>query len=403
MGWLDKRFKNVLSGAKDFAQSPAGMLALGLAAPYMASYMAPGAAGGSWMTSMAGKKGITGALAKGISSPIVSNALKNAAINYGIATLTGSRHPGRSALWAAAASTPFTMMQAGQAAGAYNELLPKGLDAAGLAEQGLEKANWWDYALGKDMPSIPGLPIHGEGSPLSYKDTTDYLGHRVKDIDKFTDYHDVWPSEAYKNIGALPPGGPQLEPILSAPTAAPDIGGYFTREGGKALMEKAVTGQNPYAGIMGMLGVPGNLDVMATLVPQIAGMYGGRMSDEEKWNAWKQKRIKYLAWKYGIPEEDAERMITGEQANPFYKTLMPSDYGDIEFYNQGGYADDYTGGGQAVGPGTGTSDSIQPVALSDGEFVFTKAAVDNAGGPEAMYSMMNQLDPDSERPEEARV
>lgn len=47
----------------------------------------------------------------------------------------------------------------------------------------------------------------------------------------------------------------------------------------------------------------------------------------------------------------------------------------------------YAGGGHVMGPGTGTSDSIpavidgvQPAALSNGEYVLTKAAVDAIGG-----------------------
>ena len=38
-----------------------------------------------------------------------------------------------------------------------------------------------------------------------------------------------------------------------------------------------------------------------------------------------------------------------------------------------------------------------PAMLSDGEFVFTAKAVDNAGGPKAMYNMMNKLDPESSK------
>jgi len=33
--------------------------------------------------------------------------------------------------------------------------------------------------------------------------------------------------------------------------------------------------------------------------------------------------------------------------------------------------------------------------LSDGEFVMTAKAVENAGGPRAMYNLMNRLDPES--------
>jgi hypothetical protein len=40
-------------------------------------------------------------------------------------------------------------------------------------------------------------------------------------------------------------------------------------------------------------------------------------------------------------------------------------------------------------------------ALTPGEFVWTKAAVERAGGPEVLYGVMNALDPKSEKPEEA--
>jgi len=54
-------------------------------------------------------------------------------------------------------------------------------------------------------------------------------------------------------------------------------------------------------------------------------------------------------------------------------------------------------GGEIVGPGTGTSDSI-PALLSDGEFVITAKAVKNAGngdrraGAQRMYAMMKSLE-----------
>ena len=73
---------------------------------------------------------------------------------------------------------------------------------------------------------------------------------------------------------------------------------------------------------------------------------------------------------------------------------------------KGGIADlDLRGGGASFGPGTGTSDDI-PAMLSDGEFVVTANAVKNLGGGDRMegarrmYSMMNQLDPNSQSPSE---
>ena len=55
--------------------------------------------------------------------------------------------------------------------------------------------------------------------------------------------------------------------------------------------------------------------------------------------------------------------------------------------------------GEIDGPGGPKDDKI-PAMLSDGEFVFTAKAVENAGGPSAMYKMMNSLDPQSEKPSE---
>jgi hypothetical protein len=61
------------------------------------------------------------------------------------------------------------------------------------------------------------------------------------------------------------------------------------------------------------------------------------------------------------------------------------------------YLTQAAGGGEVMGPGTGTSDSI-PARLSDGEFVMTARAVRNAGGGDRslgaarMYDMMNRFE-----------
>ena len=52
--------------------------------------------------------------------------------------------------------------------------------------------------------------------------------------------------------------------------------------------------------------------------------------------------------------------------------------------------------GEIAGPGGPKDDKI-PAMLSDGEFVMTAKAVDNAGGPKAMYNLMNKLDPESSK------
>ena len=52
--------------------------------------------------------------------------------------------------------------------------------------------------------------------------------------------------------------------------------------------------------------------------------------------------------------------------------------------------------GDIKGPGGPKDDKI-PAMLSNGEFVFTAKAVDNLGGPKAMYNVMNRADPESSK------
>jgi hypothetical protein len=52
--------------------------------------------------------------------------------------------------------------------------------------------------------------------------------------------------------------------------------------------------------------------------------------------------------------------------------------------------------GMINGPG-GPKEDLIPAKLSNGEFVFTAKAVKNAGGPKAMYDVMNKLDPESSK------
>jgi len=178
---------------------------------------------------------------------------------------------------------------------------------------------------------------------------------------------------------------------------------YFGRDGAAMGAELA---KSPGLGSL----IPGlgleNVDIMASLVPQVAGLYGGRMSEARKWEKFKEQQIKRMAFQYGIPYEEAKEIFKDGYRNPYYQTTSAGDYGDIEF-NKGGspaYKDSYIAGGKVVGPGTGKSDDVRPVALSNDEFVITEKAAKNfPGGHAGLYSMMNKLDPESETIEEARM
>ena len=383
MGWLDKGLKNIFKGGKDLLSSPAGIMALGVLAPYAAP----------WMKGLGATQGLGF-----MKSPMVSNALKNAAMNYGIATLTGSKHPEKSALWAGAASLPFTYMKGAQAAGTYN----KAAKAAGSKST----ASWADYALGSPLD-----PITTGGDITGWRDlqVPEFGKQSFLEDPSKTNIMDVYgsmenvPDPVRRNY-APPPTSMNLAPqVTRSPMVnqdLPEIGGYFTRDVPPGMTDKLA--QNPgLAGMASMLGLE-NIDVMASLVPQVAGLYGGRMSEEEQWLASQEKQIRMWAFQFGIPYEEAKEIWKEGWKNPYYTTQTPTEYGD--FRNRGGYIDDYTAGGKAVGPGTGKSDSIQPVALSNGEFVFTEEATNKfPGGADGLYSLMNRLDPDSETPTEARA
>ena len=373
MGFLDNAFKNVVRGARDFVKGPGGILALSAAAPFLGpaigTKLGATGLGKSFLGSTFGKK-----LASAVASPYIKNALTNAAIQGGIASLTRSRHPFKAMAYSALASMPFSYMQAAQASKAFNLANPD------------NKVSTLDMLLGGNK-TIPGK--------VSY---TDIMGTRMV------------PGEATTAELAAGIDPPMIKETFSTPhfamTRAPDtvvnlsdqMGNYFLNPG-QAEMMAANTG------VGGLASLFGDVDLMATVVPQIAGMYGGRMTDAERFEAFKEKQIRMYAFQFGIPYEEAKEIFKDGYRNPYYTTQTPTDYGPIQYANMGGeiYKDDYTAGGKAVGPGGPKEDKIRPVALSDEEFVFTAEAANNFPGKhKGLYAVMNALDPDSEKPEEAR-
>ena len=374
MGFLDNAFKNVVRGARDFVKGPGGILALSAAAPFLAPTLGAKFGATGLGAKLLGSKTAPTILGKALASPYIKNALTNAAIQGGIASLTRSRHPFKAMAYSALASMPFSYMQAAQASKAFNLANPD------------NKVSTLDMLLGGNK-TIPGK--------VSY---TDIMGTRMV------------PGEATTAELAAGIDPPMIKEAFSTPhfamTRAPDtvvnlsdqMGNYFLNPG-QAEMMAANTG------VGGLASLFGDVDLMATVVPQIAGMYGGRMTDAERFEAFKEKQIRMYAFQFGIPYEEAKEIFKDGYRNPYYTTQTPTDYGPIQYANMGGeiYKDDYTAGGKAVGPGGPKEDKIRPVALSDEEFVFTAEAANNFPGKhKGLYALMNALDPNSEKPEEAR-
>ena len=124
---------------------------------------------------------------------------------------------------------------------------------------------------------------------------------------------------------------------------------------------------------------------------------------------------------YNDPQEF---QVAGQGVKPYYYTDMQDQFGVpiedladdfVRYSAQGGIIQLADGSkkyfprknGEIEGPGTGTSDDI-PAMLSDGEFVFTAKAVNNAGGGDRregakrMYQMMKNLEKGGTLSEQSR-
>ena len=120
-------------------------------------------------------------------------------------------------------------------------------------------------------------------------------------------------------------------------------------------------------------------------------LYGGPVARPPE-----DRRITNLNPLTNLPQGKADGGMMG--GIPMYSAMDGSDTSGIMAMAEGGQTFPRKTG-MINGPGGPKDDKI-PAMLSDGEFVFTAKAVDNAGGPKAMYKMMNRLDPESERPNE---
>ena len=384
MGWLDKTFKNIIKSDLGKAALAGGMM------------MTPwGQAAGTGIMGMLGKASGTkaaGTLASLWAKPIISKPLTNAAMSYGLAKLMRSRNPEKAAMWGALSTLPFLGSSAyGHAA----DLTKQGVTAGG------KDVSMWDVLLNRDVSSpLDDIILRSKPEGL----------FNVKDLNP--DWVDKFPGEvdyalkqlnapklSYENFAGeniFPGGGytPTPSKVLARiprMTGAADDYSYFMKSAAeKTAMEEAAKKASGLAQFMPQT----DYNLLRTALPQLAGVYGGRETDAQAWDRKRKQRIQQLAWMYGVDPS----MITGEMTNPWYDNTPPGL--DWKYANQGGIMD-LDAGGEISGPGTGTSDSIN-AKVSDGEFVMTAKAVENFGGgdrqagAQRMYSLMNQLDPQSQ-------
>ena len=371
MGFFDKAIKNVI-------KSPLGKAAL---------------VGGLSMTPF-GKAGIAKLLpllSKGAAMPLISKPLTSAATSYGLARLMRARNPEKAALYGALTTLPFLFSSANKEALALAE---KGFTGAGG-----KKASIWDVLLNRDIstPTIKGPGLGQYRIPFTMDDINPAYGNIPDPISGVTERANVLaqlndPSITAQRYADIQ--GPVFPKVLGQSRGAAENFNYFTKGLGTGEPGVARTG-------MAALLPKTDFNVLNAMVPTLAGVYGARETDAQAWDRIKKQRKQQLAFMYGVDPEDIE----GEMDNPYYNIAPPAL--DFKYANKGGIMN-LEMGGDISGPGTGTSDSIN-AKVSDGEFIFTEKAVTNFGGgdrqkgAQRMYAMMNQLDPQSETPQEGMV
>ena len=349
-------------------------------------------------------------------SPLMANALKQSALGYGTAALSGSKRPWKGAMYAGLTSIPFSYMSAANAAGAYNKELAKvgGLDKADFMTRELTPKvpkvdPWWETIGpgGLEQELGIGSQIYHPGKAAvapTYGMAEGAEKFFARDLPTKVTPWEIMTGRTPGDI-TIPSGRKIFKTIQGQ-----DAGKVFARDEwtGDVIPERTISAADADIftkpdmqevvmkdDLLGyttktMKEAGRKADWLPTAVSQAAALYGGRMTPEEEWEQAQRKRRKELAWMYGVDED----MIEGEMDNPWY--------GGGGYWNKGGIASlDKSYGGDVSGPGTGTSDSID-AKLSDGEFVMTARAVENLGGGDRyegarkMYGMMNMLDPQSE-------
>ena len=325
-------------------------------------------------------------------NPLMANALKQTALGYGTAALSGSRRPGRAAMAAGLTSIPFSYLSAANAARGFNAANAASTQEAMVPKMGSSKIPFdqVDVDQGFFMPSTMQKQMMVPG-------TVPYTAPQLSPMDIM--------------LGRVPEGANMVGPTsIDAYTGnkASAMPGYARSANPQAtgLADEFVYGKQlpgetltmPSADIFtkavkdkaGNI-IPGEFatNLIPTAVSQAAGLYAGRDTPEEEFEAAKRRRRKELAFLYGVDES----LIEGEMDNPFYTGAM---------MNAGGIASlNMDMGGNVSGPG-GPKDDMIDAKLSDGEFVMTAKAVENFGngsrmeGAKKMYQMMNKLDPESE-------
>ena len=227
-------------------------------------------------------------------SPLMANALKQTALGYGTAALSGSRRPGRAAMVAGLTSIPFSFMSAANAAKQFNAANAGATTQQALRPQSVMKNIPFDQAdvdQGFFMPSqVPTTVMAPTTVPYTAPTVTpmDVMLGRTPQAAM------MGPSSLDQYVGNQADSMPGFTKTLNPnATSAADQFIFSKEMPGKALaMPTADIFSKPVLDEAGMPTGRFETSFLPTAVSQAAGLYAGRDTPEEQFEAAKRRRRK---------------------------------------------------------------------------------------------------------------
>jgi hypothetical protein len=132
-------------------------------------------------------------------------------------------------------------------------------------------------------------------------------------------------------------------------------------------------------------------EYMPATGPRVVKAEGGLLENPEEMSSDKDMEEDYI-------EHVMKALLSDEDYEYVDKALEKDDKLSVLFDEIVLSAVEFTGAGEVEGPGDGTSDSI-PARLSDGEFVFTKKAVEELGA-DKLQTMMKEAEAAADKREQ---
>lgn len=248
------------------------------------------------------------------------------------------------------------------------------------------------------FPSYQGAAAN-YGAPGGSVDYASTSGDRAKQLSEAAD----------SGIGSTKSGGPvnvstgEAVDVTSSYTPDANVGAQSYSASGSS--GAGTTSSGIFSGTAGEVAKKIATSPLGISALTAAGVYfltpEGEVPDDQLQQMSDPQRTAYDKYLALADKNSAEAQDLKRQAGIFSpyadSPQLLADIAGIKLADAQRYLASFAGGGEVIGPGTGTSDDVN-AKLSDGEFVMTAKAVRNAGGGDRnvgaarMYDLMRRFE-----------